>query len=863
MKKSIIFKTTIAILFIMISAASIIGYYVYTTQQDIIDKFQKNQKEQIDSNLKLTMEQTLSRQFMALSNLSSVASGVFANALDNADNEIANAILKKLFKLEAIKAIYIYDTAENEPFLSAYKEDGQTHISSDELPSSIRHNKNLNRITTPLYIDEDMIGYVELFYDNSDVVDFIKQQNNSDLERFNTKVAAAKQEIKNQVINQLIMVSISFVVIIFLVIYLLKKFVSNPLEQFKDGLESFFNFLKDPHQDVKEIVIDTNDEFGQMSKSINESIKVSMKMHEEMAQLMHTMDINVISSETDTKGIITYASQAFCKISGYSKNELIGQSHNLMRHPDMPKELYDEMWATIIANKTWRGEIKNLKKDGSYYWVDAIISPKYGHDGQKVGYTAIRYDITDKKKIEDLTQNLELKIKERTKALENLYKHTRESIEYSALIQGAVVAQHSDMKPFFKDSFVYWMPKDTVGGDIWLFNQLRHEDECLLFIVDCTGHGVPGAFVTMIVKAIEREIVSSLKKHPEFDISPAIIMSHFNKTMKTLLKQTSPHSKSNAGWDGAIIYYNRRTQTLKFCGAETPLFYVDISGELHTVKGTRYSVGYKKCDMDYQYKETIIDVKEGMQFYCTTDGFLDQNGGEKDFPFGKTRFRNIIKESHLLPMDKQKEIFLDKIQKYESMSEETERNDDMTLIGFTIGKKSEFKEDKIVEIVKYDGVITQNVIASAMDNIEAKITNMNLVGTISTIVIEYCQNMMHYSKNEDIGSRQIVPAGEIDVQYINGEYYEIIATNIVSIDDKEKIEPKLKEIQGLDRKGIRARYKELRKSGKHTHDKGGGIGMYEIAKVSDGIEYNFLPLNEDKYIFMMKSIVKDKKKKEI
>ncbi len=445
------------------------------------------------------------------------------------------------------------------------------------------------------------------------------------------------------------------------------------------------------------------------------------------------------------------------------------------------------------------------------------------------------------------------------KEVEAIHKHTRESIEYASLIQGAVVSQAYEIQPYFKDSFVYWMPKDTVGGDIWLFNELRHEDECLLFFIDCTGHGVPGAFVTMIVKAVEREITAKINDDINMVISPAWVMAYFNSTMKVLLKQEDKTSISNAGWDGGVIYYNRRDQILKFAGAETPLFYMTKDDEFKTIKGNRYSVGYKKCAMDYEYKETILEVEEGMKFYCTTDGYLDQNGGEKDFPFGKKRFGNIIKENHTVPMEELKTIFIDEMTKYETMIPNNDRNDDMTVIAFEIGKKSDFIENIVEEIVKYEGVMTQNVIASAMDNIEAKITNMGIMGTISTITIEYCQNMMNYSKGirEEDGN-DIVPAGQIEVQNINNEYYDVIATNIISKEDKEKIEPKLIEIQGLDKAGIKKRYRELRKSGQNTHEKGGGIGMYEIAKISDCIEYEFIKINEDKYYFTMKSVVKPK-----
>ncbi len=295
------------------------------------------------------------------------------------------------------------------------------------------------------------------------------------------------------------------------------------------------------------------------------------------------------------------------------------------------------------------------------------------------------------KSIEEHQRTLEYKVEQRTKDLEEtkkeveaIHKHTRDSIEYASLIQGALIPKTNLLEPFFKDYFVTWTPKDTVGGDIWLFNELRDKDECLLFFIDCTGHGVPGAFVTMIVKSIEREIVAKLKKHPEFDISPAIIMGYFNRTMKTLLRQETKDSLSNAGFDGGIIYYNRKTQILKFAGAETPLFYTMPDGEFKTVKGNRYSVGYKKCDMDYKYKETIINVQEGMKFYCTTDGYLDQNGGEKGFPFGKKRFGNIIKNNLDSSMADLQSLFMLEMMDWESQIPNNDRNDDMTLICFEI-----------------------------------------------------------------------------------------------------------------------------------------------------------------------------------
>ena len=113
----------------------------------------------------------------------------------------------------------------------------------------------------------------------------------------------------------------------------------------------------------------------------------------------HLIDENIIMSTTDTKGIILSASTAFCNLSGYSKDELIGKPHSILRHEDMSKEIFYELWETIKSGNIWKGEVKNLKKDGGFYWVFATISPNLDKNGNIIGYAAIRQDITSKKEV--------------------------------------------------------------------------------------------------------------------------------------------------------------------------------------------------------------------------------------------------------------------------------------------------------------------------------------------------------------------------------------------------------------------------------------------------------------------------------
>jgi len=103
----------------------------------------------------------------------------------------------------------------------------------------------------------------------------------------------------------------------------------------------------------------------------------------------YTFEKGLILSSTNLSGTITYANRKFCEIAGYAKDELIGYNHNIVRHPEMPKAIFKELWDTITSGKDWTGIVKNLRKDGKYYWVYSHISPILSDD-VTTGYTAVR-----------------------------------------------------------------------------------------------------------------------------------------------------------------------------------------------------------------------------------------------------------------------------------------------------------------------------------------------------------------------------------------------------------------------------------------------------------------------------------------
>ncbi len=154
------------------------------------------------------------------------------------------------------------------------------------------------------------------------------------------------------------------------------------------------------------------EQFLDMLKKVAQKIKLQEELDKNqhlLGQYQQATDESAIVSKTDPFGVITYVNDEFCNISGYLRDELIGQKHNLVRHPEMPSSAFEDMWDTIKnKKKTWKGIVRNLHKDGSSYYVKATVKPIVGKDGEIIEYISIRDDITDimssQKQLRDLVE---------------------------------------------------------------------------------------------------------------------------------------------------------------------------------------------------------------------------------------------------------------------------------------------------------------------------------------------------------------------------------------------------------------------------------------------------------------------------
>jgi signal transduction histidine kinase len=279
--------------------------------------------------------------------------------------------------------------------------------------------------------------------------------------------------------------------------------------------------------------------------------------------------------------------------------------------------------------------------------------------------------------IEDQIENLDRKIEEKTEALQKSNQNIQDSIRFASIIQDAILPDIEVMDQYLKGFFIYWKPKDIVGGDIYDVIELEERDELIIMVIDGAGHGVPGAFVTMLFKAVENQIFSELSYKHETP-SPANILQYFNITFKMMLHQDRA-SKSRAGFDGGVLIYNRKTKECRYAGAKTPL-YIVRDGKIEVVKSDRKNVGFPRTKIDQEYTEYKIEVSEGNKLYISTDGVTDQEG-ENDSRYGKTRLQKILLETSTLSMSEQKErIFSD----FSSFKEGFEQSDDVTIVGIEI-----------------------------------------------------------------------------------------------------------------------------------------------------------------------------------
>jgi ligand-binding sensor domain-containing protein/serine phosphatase RsbU (regulator of sigma subunit) len=268
-------------------------------------------------------------------------------------------------------------------------------------------------------------------------------------------------------------------------------------------------------------------------------------------------------------------------------------------------------------------------------------------------------------------KRLENKVNERTRELAEKNKDITSSIEYAKRIQEAILPSQDLIFSKLKNAFILYKPKDIVSGDFYWFGE--KDNTIIMAAVDCTGHGVPGAFMSMIGHNLLNQIVSE-KGHYD----PGTILQELHKGVQAALKQGQNQIKTNDGMDVSIAAINLETMECAWAGAYRSLIIINNKGELEKIEGNKYAIGGAQLDKERIFTTHVRSLAKGDTIYLFSDGYADQFGGEKGKKFMVKKFYQNLTDIHHLTANEQNNL-LDK--QFTDWKSNYEQVDDVLVIG--------------------------------------------------------------------------------------------------------------------------------------------------------------------------------------
>ncbi|MBF0608901.1 MAG: PhnD/SsuA/transferrin family substrate-binding protein [Candidatus Magnetobacterium sp. LHC-1] len=275
-------------------------------------------------------------------------------------------------------------------------------------------------------------------------------------------------------------------------------------------------------------------------------------------------------------------------------------------------------------------------------------------------------ELIERKKAEE-------KLADSYEQLEDANNQIMDSIHYASNIQRSIMPHLNGLSAHMDDYFVIWRPRDIIGGDIYCFN--GQHNNFMLAIIDCTGHGVPGAIMTMLAGSTLSRVVNERGY-----TDPSAILNNMNKLVREMLSGEGGGGLHDNGLDIGICYVDKQAMSMTFAGAKISLFCVSRA-TVKEIRGDRHSIGYQTSDPDYVFTSHKLDTNSAMSFYMMTDGISDQIGGEQGLPFGKKRFKELIVRHSTRPFKEQQALLLEAFELYRGQQQQ---RDDITVIGFRV-----------------------------------------------------------------------------------------------------------------------------------------------------------------------------------
>ncbi len=427
-----------------------------------------------------------------------------------------------------------------------------------------------------------------------------------------------------------------------------------------------------------------NQELMRQTQEINEQTKQLENVNKELEKL------SIVAGKTqnaivimDRNGYFEWVNAGFTRFFGYTLQLLRNERDENIVNVSSNKSIRNILFKCVSNKQTIVFESDAVTRSGNVIAAQTTLSPIINKKGDVSQLVAIYSDITKLKEQEVAIRNQNEELQQQNHTLEvqktkieEQTKSIKAGIYYAQTIQQTILPPKEQIEKFF-DCFILFRPKDIVSGDFYWFSEAQDGNHSYQFVgdFDCTGHGVPGAFMSLIGNRILNEVINVRKTY-----SPRDIMDELNLNVIKALKQDQ--STNNDGMDTCLCRVEKvslNEYKVTFCGAKRPLYYIttDVS-DVQELKGDRKSIGgTQKKRGNIQFTDQELLLHSGDMIFLCSDGISDQCDKDRK-KFSSDRLRGIFLENRDLPMDTQGKLLSEALDNYRG---EEEQRDDISVIG--------------------------------------------------------------------------------------------------------------------------------------------------------------------------------------
>lgn len=365
-------------------------------------------------------------------------------------------------------------------------------------------------------------------------------------------------------------------------------------------------------------------------------------------------------SISDPKGNIIYANELFCRYSKYTPDELAGSPCNITWHADNPATLLVDLWNTIGAGKTWKGEVKNVARDGTVFWVFETIIPITGPVGQPIKYISMRHDITAQKEKEERLHEAHTKVD----------SGLIDNIAHAKTMHSFFLNENCGVESLGNDAFLIYKAQKIISGDFYKMQMNRGKQ--VIIIGDSTGHGISASYISILLLNIMTRLVKICGSRP------AKMIRLLNGQLRRI---TCPNGRSHLMETADIMAccLDMKQLKLEYASANIRGFIVR-NGEAQMLERNKCSVGELKGE-EFKITSQVMKLEKGDCLYIFSDGLIDQFGGPLNKRIGLRRVVSAIEKLYYLPMKNQKAAIEKMLADWQ---DENEQTDDITLLGIRI-----------------------------------------------------------------------------------------------------------------------------------------------------------------------------------